>query len=212
MHCDQITNPNQTRLSLNLTSCHSWATFPIMTPILQRLWHSVWDGIWGSCQHGYQAVERPRPCYSSDFTSITLSAHFLSSGAAILTVTIKPLSKNYTPSLPPSLPALHIYCSSRWTISPSFNFCLCHSHLIVFKLLLSSFGLFYLTGLNIKIFFRFWILYRFSRNYFMTVIHTHTYSGGFFFDLLLILYICPQTKKWSVYNFNGRFFEQWEAE
>ncbi len=101
MHCDQITNPNQTRLSLNLTSCHSWATFPIMTPILQRLWHSVWDGIWGSCQHGYQAVERPRPCYSSDFTSITLSAHFLSSGAAILTVTIKPLSKNYPPSLPP---------------------------------------------------------------------------------------------------------------
>ncbi len=27
----------------------------------------------------------------------------------------------------------------------------------------------------------------------------------FFFYPLLILYICPLTKKWSVYNFNGRF-------
>ncbi len=25
------------------------------------------------------------------------------------------------------------------------------------------------------------------------------------FDPLLILYVCPLTKKWSVYNFNGRF-------
>ncbi len=32
------------------------------------------------------------------------------------------------------------------------------------------------------------------------------YSGGmFFFDPLLILYVCPLTKKLSVYNFNGRF-------
>ncbi len=45
--------------------------------------------------------------------------------------------------------------------------------------------------------------------------HTHThiyiyiyiyiYSGGKIFDPLLILYVCPLTKKWSVYNFNGRF-------
>ncbi len=28
------------------------------------------------------------------------------------------------------------------------------------------------------------------------------YSGG---KKLLILYVCPLTKKWSVYNFNGRF-------
>ncbi len=25
------------------------------------------------------------------------------------------------------------------------------------------------------------------------------------YDSLLILYVCPLTKKWSVYNFNGRF-------
>ncbi len=29
--------------------------------------------------------------------------------------------------------------------------------------------------------------------------------GKIFFDPLLILYICPETKKLSVYNFNGRF-------
>ncbi len=29
--------------------------------------------------------------------------------------------------------------------------------------------------------------------------------GKNFFDPLLILYVCPLTKKWSVYNFNGRF-------
>ncbi len=29
--------------------------------------------------------------------------------------------------------------------------------------------------------------------------------GGKLFDPLLILYVCPLTKKWSVYNFNGRF-------
>ncbi len=28
---------------------------------------------------------------------------------------------------------------------------------------------------------------------------------GKIFDPLLILYVCPLTKKWSVYNFNGRF-------
>ncbi len=28
---------------------------------------------------------------------------------------------------------------------------------------------------------------------------------GGLFDPLLILYVCPLTKKWSVYNFNGRF-------
>ncbi len=32
-------------------------------------------------------------------------------------------------------------------------------------------------------------------------------------DPLLILYVCPLTKKWSVYNFNGiGLFEQWETE
>ncbi len=29
--------------------------------------------------------------------------------------------------------------------------------------------------------------------------------GKKIFDPLLILYVCPLTKKWSVYNFNGRF-------
>ncbi len=29
--------------------------------------------------------------------------------------------------------------------------------------------------------------------------------GKILFDPLLILYVCPLTKKWSVYNFNGRF-------
>ncbi len=29
---------------------------------------------------------------------------------------------------------------------------------------------------------------------------------------LLILYVYPLTKKWSVYNFNGSLFEQWETE
>lgn len=112
MHCDQITNLNQTRLSLDLTSCHSGATFPIMTPILERLWHSVWDGIWGSCQHGYQAVEGPRPCYSSDFTSITLSARFLSSGAMPFWLSQwKPFPRITLPPFPPPS-----YCSSRWTV------------------------------------------------------------------------------------------------
>ncbi len=33
-----------------------------------------------------------------------------------------------------------------------------------------------------------------------------TYTmGGKSFDPLLLLYVCPLTKKWSVYNFNGRF-------
>jgi len=62
----------------------------------------------GAANTAIQAVEKPRPCYSSDFTSITLSARFLSSGADILTDTMKTLSKNYTPS--------PIYCSSRWTV------------------------------------------------------------------------------------------------
>ncbi len=35
-------------------------------------------------------------------------------------------------------------------------------------------------------------------------IYFSKYSGGGF-DPLLILYVCPLTKKWSVYNFNGRF-------
>ncbi len=30
-------------------------------------------------------------------------------------------------------------------------------------------------------------------------------AGGKLFDPLLILYVYPLTKKWSVYNFNGRF-------
>ncbi len=37
-------------------------------------------------------------------------------------------------------------------------------------------------------------------------IHIHIYTvGKKWFDPLLILYVCPLTKKWSVYNCNGRF-------
>ncbi len=35
--------------------------------------------------------------------------------------------------------------------------------------------------------------------------HTHTQWKKIIFDPLLILYVCPLTKKLSVYNFNGRF-------
>ncbi len=42
--------------------------------------------------------------------------------------------------------------------------------------------------------------------YIINIHGTHTYTvGEFFFDPLLILYVCPLKKKWSVYNFNGRF-------
>ncbi len=33
----------------------------------------------------------------------------------------------------------------------------------------------------------------------------YTVGGGGWFDPLLILYVCPLTKKWSVNHFNGRF-------
>ncbi len=33
----------------------------------------------------------------------------------------------------------------------------------------------------------------------------YTVGEKLLFDPLLILYICPLTKKWSIYNFNGRF-------
>ncbi len=33
----------------------------------------------------------------------------------------------------------------------------------------------------------------------------HIQWGKNIFDPLLILYVCPLTKKWSVCNFNGRF-------
>ncbi len=33
-------------------------------------------------------------------------------------------------------------------------------------------------------------------------------AGKKWFDPLLILYVCPLTKKWSVYNFNGRFISE----
>jgi hypothetical protein len=36
-------------------------------------------------------------------------------------------------------------------------------------------------------------------------VSTQTQWGIKVFDPLLILYVCPLTKKWSVYNFNGRF-------
>ncbi len=51
----------------------------------------------------------------------------------------------------------------------------------------------------------FWVNYsleRFRCNY---------SGGGGLFDPLLILDVCPLTKKLSVYNFNG-LFEQWETE
>ncbi len=36
--------------------------------------------------------------------------------------------------------------------------------------------------------------------------------GEKLFDPLLILYVCPLTKKWSVYNLMVGLFEQWETE
>ncbi len=41
--------------------------------------------------------------------------------------------------------------------------------------------------------------------YIYIYIHTYMQWGETFFDPLLILYVCPVTKKLSVYNFNGRF-------
>ncbi len=44
-------------------------------------------------------------------------------------------------------------------------------------------------------------------NLLTAVSHVGTQKSGLkkIFDPLLILYVCPLTKKWSVYNFNGRF-------
>ncbi len=57
-------------------------------------------------------------------------------------------------------------------------------------------------------FFYFWLMH-FSKTtyiYIYIYMHIHTYSvWGGLFDPLLILYVCPLTKKWSVYNFNSRF-------
>ncbi len=39
----------------------------------------------------------------------------------------------------------------------------------------------------------------------ITTLGIGTVRGKTLFDPLLILYVCPLTKKWSVYNFNGRF-------
>ncbi len=42
-------------------------------------------------------------------------------------------------------------------------------------------------------------------NFTLTRIGKNIYSEKTLFDPLLILYVCPLTKKWSIYNFNGRF-------
>ncbi len=43
-------------------------------------------------------------------------------------------------------------------------------------------------------------------------IYIYIHSGGKIFDPLLILYICPLTKKLSIYIFNGRFIPCWQSQ
>ncbi len=43
-------------------------------------------------------------------------------------------------------------------------------------------------------------------SYYWTKVWSNYSGGKTLFDPLLILYVCPLTNKWSVYDFNARFY------
>ncbi len=59
--------------------------------------------------------------------------------------------------------------------------------------------------MHLCVYIQYIYIYIYIYIYTYTYTYIHTYSGKKLFDPLLILYICPLTNKWSVYNFNDRF-------